>query len=125
MATEDNKQAIKEITDKVDNLTKELANIRKELKVLSSLSNIDTEIIEVKSTLISSIEEIKKLDKKLDVLATSKESEVATKKIEELSTTLSGLEGDIQEIKNAKEAEVIIKKVDDILLSLSDTDVLG
>ena len=121
MAAEDNNQAIKEITDKVDNLTKELANVSKELKeVKSSLSPV-SKIDDI----ISSVNEIKKFDKKLDSLATSKDSEAATKKMDELAATLKGFEGDIQEFKDAKETEVILKKIDDILLSLTDTDVIG
>jgi hypothetical protein len=95
MAAKDDTQAIKEISEKVDNLTKELADLRKIY------------------------------DKKLDALTTSKEFEAANKKIEEISTAINGFEGDIQAIKEAKETEVIIKKLDDILLSLSDSDVLG
>jgi len=101
MAAKDENQAIKEISAKVDSFTKELADIHK------------------------SVNEIKKFDKKLDALATSKESEAANKKMEALAATLKGFEGDIQAIKDAKETEVIIKKIDDILLSMSDSDVLG
>lgn len=121
MATEENNQAIKEITEKVDNLTKELANLRKELKevksTLSPVSKIDD--------LISSVNEIKKFDKKLDSLATSGDSEVATKKMDELATSLKGFEDDIKVLKDAKETEVILKKIDDILLTLTDSDVIG
>lgn len=121
MAAEDNNQAIKEINEKIDNLTKEIANVRKELKevksALSPVSNIDA--------LISSVNEIKKFDKKLDSLATSDDSEAATKKMDELATSMKGFEDDLQVLKDAKEHEVIIKKIDDILLSLTDTDVLG
>ncbi len=121
MAAEDNNQAIKVITEKVDDLTKELANVSKELKevksTLSPVSKIDD--------LVSSVNEIKKFDKKLDILATSKDSEAATKKIDELATSLKGFEDDLTILKDAKETEVIIKKIDDILLSLSETDVLG
>ncbi len=121
MAAEDNNQAIKVITEKVDDLTKELANVSKELKevksTLSPVSKIDA--------IISSVNEIKKFDKKLDSLVTSKDSEAATKKIDELATSLKGFEDDLTILKDAKETEVIIKKIDDILLSLSETDVLG
>ncbi len=121
MATEDNNQAIKEITEKIDNLTKELANVRTELKevksTLAPVSKIDG--------LISSVNEIKKFDKKLDSLATSNDSEAATKKIDELAASLKGFEDDIQVLKDAKETEVILKKIDDILLSLTDSDVIG
>jgi len=121
MAAEDNNQAIKEITEKIDNLTKELANVRTELKEvkssLSPVSKIDA--------IISSINEIKKFDKKLDSLATSGDSEVTTKKIDELAASLKGFEADLQFLKDAKETEVILKKIDDILLSLVDTDVIG
>ncbi|MHA1864099.1 MAG: hypothetical protein ACTSWA_10060 [Candidatus Thorarchaeota archaeon] len=117
MTAEDNTLALKEIAEKVDNLTKELANVRKELKILSSISKLDD--------IVSSVNEIKKFDKKLDSLATSKDSVAATKKMDELATTLKGFEGDIQILKDAKETEVIIKKIDDILLSLTDTDVIG
>jgi len=112
-----NNPALKEIAEKVDNLTKELANVRKELKILSSISKLDD--------IVSSVNEIKKFDKKLDSLATSKDSVAANKKMDELATTLKGFEGDIQFLKDAKETEVIIKKIDDILLSLTDTDVIG
>lgn len=141
MAAKEDNEAIKEITEKVDNLTKELADIRKDLEILGSISDIikktdaiDAVLKDVKSTispvtklddLVTSVNEIKKFDKKLDALATSKESETVNKKMEELATTLKGFEGDIQIIKEAKETEVIIKKIDDILLYLSDTDVLG
>ncbi len=121
MAAEDNNQAIKEISEKIDNLTKELAHVRTELKevksTLAPVSKIDD--------LISSVNEIKKFDKKLDSLATSADSEAATKKMDELATSLKGFEDDIQILKDAKENEVIIKKLDDILLSLTDTDVIG
>lgn len=121
MAAEDNNQALKEIAEKVDTLTKELANVSKELKdvksALSPVSKIDD--------LVSSVNEIKKFDKKLDSLATSGDSEVATKKMDELATSLKGFEDDFQFLKDAKETEVILKKIDDILLSLTDTDVIG
>ncbi|MCK5389085.1 MAG: hypothetical protein KAJ36_01260 [Candidatus Thorarchaeota archaeon] len=121
MAAEDNNQALKEITEKVDTLTKELANVSKELKdvksALSPVSKIDD--------LVSSVNEIKKFDKKLDSLATSGDSEVATKKMDELATSLKGFEDDFQFLKDAKETEVILKKIDDILLSLTDSDVIG
>ncbi len=121
MAAEDNNQAIKENTEKMDNLTKELANVRTELKEvkssLSPVSKIDA--------LISSVNEIKKFDKKLDSLATSGDYEVTTKKIDELAASLKGFAVDLQFLKDAKETEVILKKIDDILLSLTDTDVIG
>ncbi|MHA1863272.1 MAG: hypothetical protein ACTSWA_05850 [Candidatus Thorarchaeota archaeon] len=121
MAAEDNNQAIKEISEKVDNLTKELANVSKELKevksTLSPVSKIDD--------IVSSIIEIKKLDKKLDSLATSDDSKAAAKKMDELATSLKGFEDDFQFLKDAKETEVILKKIDDILLSLTDSDVIG
>ncbi|MGY5859913.1 MAG: hypothetical protein RTU63_11140 [Candidatus Thorarchaeota archaeon] len=102
MAAKDDNPAFKEISEKVDSLTKELADLRKELE-----------------------NQIKKFDKKLDGLSTSKDSEAATKKMDELAAALKGFEGDIQAIKDAKETEVIIKKIDDILLSMSDSEVLG
>jgi len=121
MAAEDNNQALKEITEKVDTLTKELANVSKELKEVKSailpVSKLDD--------ILSSVNEIKKFDKKLDSLATSKDSEAATKKMDELATTLKGFADDIQVLKDAKEIEVILKKIDDILLSLTDADVIG
>lgn len=121
MAAEDNNQAIKEISEKIDNLTKELAHVRAELKevksTLAPVSKIDG--------LISSVNEIKKFDKKLDSLATSDNSEAATKKMDELATSLKGFEDDLQVLKDAKETEVILKKIDDILLSLTDSDVIG
>ena len=101
MAAKDDNQAIKEISEKVDSFNKELVDIRK------------------------SVNEIKKFDKKLDALATSKESEATKKKMEELAAALKGFEDDIQAIKEAKETEVIIKKIDDILLSMSDSEILG
>ncbi len=107
MAAKDDNPLIKEISEKVDSLTEEIANIREELKVLESL------------------EDIKKFDKVLDGLATSKDSEIISKKMEELSTSINGFEEDIKIIKDAKETEVIIKKIDDILISLADSDVLG
>ena len=138
MAAEDNTQAIKEITDKIDKLAKELGDIRNGLETLTSISEkvdgLESELKEVKAAIEpvtkldaigSSIDEIKKFDKKLDSLATSKDTAASAKKIDELSTSLKGFEGDIQEIKDAKETEVIIKKIDDILLSLSETDVIG
>lgn len=124
MAAEDNNQAIKEITEKVDNLTKELEDIRTDLEILSSISDIvekvndiDSELKEVKSAM-SPVS-------KIDDLATSEDSEAVIKKMDELGETLREFDEDIQAIKDAKETEVIIKKLDDILLSLSETDVLG
>lgn len=120
MAAEENK-SIKEITEKIDNLTKELANLGKELKevksTLSPVSKIDD--------IITSVNEIKKFDKKLDSLATSDDSKTATKKMDELATSLKGFEEDLTVLKDAKETEVILKKLDDILLSLTDSDVIG
>lgn len=104
----DDSPLIKGISEKVDSLTKDLAAIREELKGLGS-----------------SVGEIKKFDKVLDGLATSKDSEAVSKKLDELSKAIKGFEADIQVIKEAKETEVIIKKIDDILLSLTDADVLG
>ncbi|MGY5880016.1 MAG: hypothetical protein RTV31_07180 [Candidatus Thorarchaeota archaeon] len=141
MAAKDDNQAIKEVTEKVDALAKGLEGIRKELKILGSISDIaektdaiDTVLKDVQSTIspvsklddiVTSVNEIRKFEKKLDSLATSKESEANTKKMDELASTLKGFEGDIQEIKDAKETEVIIKKIDDILLSMSETNILG
>ena len=121
MAAEDNTLALKEIADKVDSFTKELANVRKELKEVKSAISPASKI----DDLVASVNEIKKFDKKLDSLATSKDSVAATKKMNELATTMKGFEDDIQVIKDAKETEVIIKKIDDILISLSDADVIG
>ena len=101
MAAKDDNPAIKEISEKVDNLAKELADLRKDLSPVA------------------------KLDKKLDGLATTKGADAANKKMDELAASLKGFEGDIQAIKDAKETEVIIKKIDDILLSMTDTEVLG
>ncbi|MHA1135473.1 MAG: hypothetical protein ACTSSE_03220 [Candidatus Thorarchaeota archaeon] len=101
MAAKDDNPAIKEISEKVDNLAKELADLRKELSPVA------------------------KLDKKLDGLATTKGADAANKKMDELAAALKGFEGDIQAIKDAKETEVIIKKIDDILLSMIDIEVLG
>ncbi|MFW9844940.1 MAG: hypothetical protein ACFFEV_10220 [Candidatus Thorarchaeota archaeon] len=141
MAAKDENQAIKDVSEKVDALTKELASIRKELKTLSSISDIaektdaiDTVLKDVQTSLspvsklddiVTSVNEIKKFEKKLDSLATSKESEANTKKMDELAATLKGFEDDIQSLKDSKETEVIIKKIDDILLSVNETDVIG
>lgn len=114
MAAKDDNPAIKELTEKVDSLAKELADLRKELSPVAKLDD-----------LVTSVNEIKKFDKKLDGLATSKEFVATTKKMDELAATLKGFEGDLQVIKDAKETEVIIKKIDDILLSVSDIEVLG
>lgn len=113
MAAKDD-NLLKEISEKVDSLTEELANIREELKALETIS----EIMEKTEAIDSSLEDIKRFEKVLDGLATSKDSEDASKKMEELSE-------DLQIIKEAKETEVIIKKIDDILISLTDADVLG
>ena len=114
MAAKDESKAIGDISAKVDALAKELEGIRKELKILGSISDI-----------VASVDDIKKFEKKLDSLATSKESEGHTKKMDELAATLKGVESDIQSIQDSKETEVILKKLDDILLSVSETEVLG
>ncbi|TFH06868.1 MAG: hypothetical protein E4H14_09805 [Candidatus Thorarchaeota archaeon] len=141
MAAKDDNQAIKDIAEKVDDLAKDLEGIHNELKILGSISDIeektdaiDIMLKDIQSTIspvsqiddiISSINEIKKFEEKLDSFATSEESEANTKKIDELSATLKGFEDDIQIIKESKETEVIIKKIDDILLSMPESDVLG
>jgi uncharacterized protein YoxC len=117
----DDNPLIKGISEKVDSLTKDLAAIREELKALGSISDIVKKV----ETIDSTLGEIKKFDKVLGGLATSKDSEAVSKKIDELSKAVKGFEGDIQVIKDAKETEVIIKKIDDILLTLVDADVLG
>jgi len=121
MAAKDDNPLIKEISEKVDSLTKELADIREELKELGSISDI----MEKTETIESSLEDIKKFDTVLDGLATSNDSEAISSKLDELSDKIKGFEEDIQAIKEAKETEVIIKKIDDILISLTDADVLG
>jgi len=121
MAAKDDNQAIKEINEKVEEFSKSLEGIRKELEILSSISDID----EKTDAIVSSVNEIIKFEKKLDNLATSKESEANTKKVDELTKTLKGVESEIQSIKDSKETEVIIKKIDDILLAMPETDVLG
>jgi len=121
MAAKDTNPLLKEILEKVDSLAEELADIREELKVLGSISDIMEKIETIESTL----EDIKKFDKVLDGLATSKDSEAISKKMDEISDTIKGFDEDIQIIKDAKETEVIIKKIDDILISLTDADVLG
>jgi hypothetical protein len=141
MAAKDDNQAINDITEKVDGLAKVLESIRNELKILGSISDIvektdaiDTVLKDVQSTMspvsklddiISSVNEIKKFEKKIDGLATSKESETSIKKMDELAATLKDFAGDIQSIKESKEVEVIIKKIDDVLLALPEIDVLG
>ncbi|TFH00120.1 hypothetical protein E4H12_00305 [Candidatus Thorarchaeota archaeon] len=139
MAAKDDDQ-IGKIAEKVDNLAKELSDIRKDLEILDSISDIiektdaiDSVLKDMQSAiepvsklddLVTSVNEIKKIDKKLDGLATSKESEVVNKTMEDIATSLKGFESDIQTIKESKENEVIIKKIDDILLSLVDSDVI-
>lgn len=141
MAAKDDNQAFKDITEKVDGLAKTLEGIRKEIEILGSISDIakktdaiNTMLKDVQSTIspvsklddiLSSVNEIKKFEKKLDSLATSKESEANIKKIDALAETLNGFEANLREIKDSKETEVIIKKIDDILLSMSETEVLG
>jgi hypothetical protein len=125
MAAKDDNPAIKEISEKVDGLTKDLANIRKELEILESISDIMKTAEAIDSTLKDSTNDIKKFDKKLDSLATSKESEGINKKMDELVVALKGFETDIHTIKEGKETEVIMKKIDDILVSMSDSEVLG
>ena len=121
MAAKENNQAIKEINEKVAELTESLDSIRQELEILGSISDI----VEKTDAIASSVDEITKFEKKLDNLATSKESEANTKKIDELAKTLNGIESDIESIQDSKENEVIIKKLDDILLAMPETDVLG
>ena len=141
MAAKEDNQAIKEITDKVDSLLKELEGVRKELNVLGSISDIiektdaiDTVLKDIQSTIspvsklddiITSVNEIKKFEKKLDGLATSKESEANTKKMDEIAATLKSFEDDIKSVKESKEPEVIIKKIDDILISIAEIDTIG
>jgi len=121
MAAKDDNQAFKDIAEKVDGLAKTLEGIRKEIEILGSISDID----EKTDAIISSVNEIKKFEKKLDNLATSKESEANAEKVDELAKTLIEVESEIQSLKDSKETEVIIKKIDDILLAMPETDVLG
>ncbi len=78
MAAKEDNQAIKEITDKVDSLLKELEGVRKELNVLGSISDIiektdaiDTVLKDIQSTIspvsklddiITSVNEIKNFE---------------------------------------------------------------
>jgi hypothetical protein len=91
------------------------------IQALESISDIVKKTDAIDATL----KDVKKFDKKLDALATSKESEAASKKMTEIEAAIKGFDGDIKTIKEAKETEVIIKKIDDILISLTDADVLG
>ena len=121
MAAKDDNQAIKDITEKVDALAKELGAIRKDLEILGSISDIAKKT----DAIVTSVNEIKKFEKKIDGLATSKESEATTKKMDEFVTTLKGFEDDIKTVKESKETEVIIKKIDDILISMTETDTIS
>jgi chromosome segregation ATPase len=121
MAAKDGNKEIKEIAEKLDDLSKEMVDLRKQLDALDSISELEKKT----DAIASSINEIKKFEKKIDGLATSKEATANSKKIDEISTALTGFEDDIQAIKEAKETEVIIKKIDDILLSMSESDVLA
>jgi hypothetical protein len=121
MAAKDDNQAIKDITEIVDTLSKELGAIRKDLEILGSISDIAKKT----DAIVTSVNEIKKFEKKIDGLATSKESEATTKKMDEFVTTLKGFEDDIKTVKESKETEVIIKKIDDILISMTETDTIS
>ena len=130
MGSEDNAD-IGELLEKVDTLTKELANLHKDLATLSSVPDIiekveaiGSEIEEVKSTtepiakmdnLESSLDEIKKA---IDELKESKDPKKLTEKVD-------GLVDSVREINESRETEVIIKKLDDILIQLPETEVLS
>jgi len=136
MGSEDNAD-IGEILEKVDTLTEELANLRKDLDTLSSVPDImekieaiGSEIEEVKSS-IAPIAKIDDIESSLDDLKTaieevkeSKDVEELNKKVDELSNSMSDASELIREINESRETEVIIKKLDDILIQMPETDVL-
>lgn len=136
MGSEDNAD-IGEILEKVDTLTEELANLRKDLDTLSSVPDImekieaiGSEIEEVKSS-IAPITKIDDIESSLDDLKTaieevkeSKDVEELNKKVDELSNSMSDASELIREINESRETEVIIKKLDDILIQMPETDVL-
>lgn len=137
MGSEDNAD-IGEILEKVDTLTEELANLRKDLDTLSSvpdiiekIESIRSEIEEVKSS-IEPVAKIDDLESSLDDIKTaiekvkeSKDLEELTERVDGLTNSMSEVSESIREINESRETEVIIKKLDDILIQMPETDVLA
>ncbi|MBY8996120.1 MAG: hypothetical protein KGD60_00215 [Candidatus Thorarchaeota archaeon] len=124
MVTEKSDAAIEEIQGKVDKLSVELASIREELTVLTSVPEIDKKI----DTLSKSVEkvcdakEIQEVGKKLDDLAKSLKGLDQTKKLDDITKSVIAIDSTVKEVNDSKESAVIIKKIDDILVSLADSE---
>lgn len=125
MAAKDNDAAIKELVEKVENLTEEIASVKEELAALTALSDI-TEKVDSISSEITEIKEsketeviIKKLD---DILISMSESDVVAKKLDDLQGYIAGLssiEETVQDLSSQfvetnEIVGIIVRQLDDI-----------
>jgi uncharacterized protein YoxC len=97
MSGEKTDAVLESIEKKIDKVTDELATVKKELEVLSSVKGIDKKVEALESEIKGVPKTGATIEKKLDKMAS-----------------------DIIEVKDSKEIEVLFKKVDDILVGLSD-----
>ena len=124
---------ISELDEKIDNLGKEVAEMKAALETLSTLSDIDEKVssMEEKIEDVSSqmepvskvddlLESVDGLEKAIDKSDTSKEINAIDKKVDGLSKNLEALDKEVSKILDAKETEVMFKKIDDVLIAVAD-----
>ncbi|TFG14837.1 hypothetical protein EU537_02545 [Candidatus Thorarchaeota archaeon] len=124
---------ISELDEKIDNLGKEVAEMKDALEPLSTLSDIDEKVssmedkIEAVSSQMESVSKVDDLLKSVDGLEkaidesdTSKGMDAIDKKVDGLSKNLEALDKEVSKILDAKETEVMFKKIDDVLIAVND-----
>jgi predicted nucleic acid-binding Zn-ribbon protein len=126
MATEKNDATIQEIREKVDKLSEDLASLRDELKVITSVADMDKKIDTISKNIemVSDSKEIQDVGKKIDDLAKSLKEMDNTKKLDDITKAVTEIDSRAKEIQDSKESAVIIKKIDDVLVSLADSEAV-
>lgn len=100
MSGEKKDPALGSIEKKIDKIADELASVKKDLSVLSSVKGID--------------KKVESLEKDL------KDVQSHVSPISDLIKSVEGMDSDIGEIKDSKEMAVLFKKMDDILVGVSE-----
>ena len=140
MAADDN-AAFTDIKKRIDELVKELGEVRKDLKSLDSVDEIKkqvdslgSELQEVQNkvepleglvnsvnNLSSSVEGTEDVGKKVDELLKSMKD---TKAADAVAKKLDDVQKTVVEVRDSKENQVIIKKLDEILIEATEIKVL-
>ncbi|NHJ14592.1 MAG: hypothetical protein EAX95_13010 [Candidatus Thorarchaeota archaeon] len=133
MPGETDEKLYKELMKKVDDLSEEIAGIRKDMAADSSLEALAKKVEDLEGDLsaikeqlepVSSIEELTKsvdsISSDIEKLGGAKAIQEMDKKIEAISKVVSQTKSELGEMIDSKEIQVMYKKLDDLLVATAD-----